>query len=288
MTTQRAFNISDYPLKNYTPRGGGPTKADGNGLKERITRSPWLYRLVTLLIFGGIWEAYARAANLLLVPKFTDTVVGVGTLAVNPDTWSAFWLSNQALIVGFTISVVVGILLGLGAARFRSIEGFVDPYLSILMVTPMAALIPILMMALGLELSSRVVLVIVFAIPVIIVNSRTGVRQVDPNLIEMATSFGAKEREIWVKILLPGSLPAIMTGIRLGLGRGVTGMVIVELLMFAVGIGNLILKFQSTFSADLLYAVVLLVILESLLLVSLLRAIERRVAPWANQTLLRE
>ena len=79
---------------------------------------------------------------------------------------------------------------------------------------------------------------------------------VDPNLIEMATSFGATEREIWTKILLPGALPAIMTGIRLGLGRGVTGMVIVELLMVAVGIGNLILRFQGNFSADLLYAVV--------------------------------
>lgn len=288
MTTQRAFNIADYPLKNYQPRGGGPTRAEGSALRGRIMRSPWLYRLLVLVIIGAIWETYARVANLLLVPKFTSTVIGMWTLAKDPETWGAFLVSNQALVVGFSISVVVGILLGLGAARFRSIEGFVDPYLSILMVTPMAALIPILMMSLGIELSSRVVLVIVFAIPVIIVNSRTGVRQVDPNLIEMATSFGAREREIWTKILLPGALPAIMTGIRLGLGRGITGMVIIELLMVAVGIGNLILRFQGNFSADLLYALVLLVILEALILVSALRALERRVAPWANQTVLRE
>jgi NitT/TauT family transport system permease protein len=283
-----AFNIQDYPLRNYTPHGGGPSRDNPNTLRARILRSSWTYQLIVLAVIGTIWETYARVADLLLIPTFSDTMIGIVTLVRDPKTWNAFMISNQALVVGFTISVSAGIVLGLGAARFRSIEGFVDPYLSILLVTPMAALIPILMMSLGIELSSRVALVIVFSIPVVIVNSRTGVRQVDPNLIEMATSFGANERDIWTKILLPGALPAIMTGIRLGLGRGVTGMVIIELLMIAVGIGNLILNFQGRFEADLLYAVVVLVIFEALLLVSALRAIERRVAPWANQTVLRE
>ena len=285
MTT---FSAQDYPLRNYEPRGGGPSRPVDTSLRGRLSRSPWTYRLLVLAVIGSIWEAYARTADLLLIPTFTETMLGIVTLIVDPVTWNAFMISNQALVVGFTISVVFGILFGLGAARFRSIEGFVDPYLSILLVTPMAALIPILMMSLGIELSSRVVLVVVLSIPVIIVNSRTGVRQVDPNLIEMATSFGAGEREIWTKILLPSSIPQIMTGIRLGLGRGVTGMVIIELLMVAVGIGNLILVFQARFEAELLYALVVLVVFEALILVSVLRAIERRVAPWANQTLLRE
>jgi len=281
---------ADIPkvIPGYTPKGGGPSRPQSNSLPARLGRSPWTYRLITLAILGGIWELYATAADLLLVPRFSETLIGVGTLLLDGATWSAFLISNQALVVGFTMSVILGILLGLGAARFRGIEGFVDPYLSILLVTPMAALIPILLMSLGIELASRVFLVVVFSIPVIIVNSRTGVRQVDPNLIEMATSFGAKEREIWTKILLPGSLPAIMTGVRLGLGRGVTGMVIIELLMVAVGIGGLILKFQGVFASDLLYALVVLVVIEALLLVSVVRLIERRIAPWANQTVLRE
>jgi NitT/TauT family transport system permease protein len=275
-------------LRNYTPHGGGPSRPRSNTLLGRASRSPWTYRLIVLAIVGTIWQVYAVSADLLLIPTFAETVAGIVTLLVNPDTFSAFLISNQALVVGFAISVALGIVLGLGAARFGRIEGFVDPYLSILLVTPMAALIPILLMSLGIELSSRVFLVIVFTIPVIIVNTRTGVRQVDPNLIEMATSFGAKEREIWRKILIPGSLPAIMTGIRLGLGRGVTGMVIVELLMVAVGIGGLILKFQGQFASDLLYALVILVVLEALLLVSAVRFLERKIAPWASGTVLRE
>jgi NitT/TauT family transport system permease protein len=259
-----------------------------HSLGARLARSPWTYRLVVLAVIALIWETYARAVDLLLVPTFTDTAIGVGQLLLSVETLNAFILSNQALVIGFAVSVVLGILLGLGAARFSGIEGFVDPYLSILLVTPMAALIPILLMSLGIEITSRIFLVVVFTIPVIIVNTRAGVRQVDPNLIEMATSFGAAERAIWTKILLPGSLPAIMTGIRLGLGRGVTGMVIVELLMIAVGIGGLILKFQGRFESALLYAMVVLVVLEALLLVSAVRALERRVAPWASGTVLRE
>jgi NitT/TauT family transport system permease protein len=152
----------------------------------------------------------------------------------------------------------------------------------------MAALVPLVIMSTGIGLVSRVLLVVVFSIPIIIVNTRTGVRQVDPGLIEMSTSYGASEGQVWRKILLPGSLPAIMAGIRLGLGRAVTGMVVVELLMVSVGIGGLILNFRGTLEPDLLYAVVVLVILEALLLVSAVRFLERKVAPWSDQLLLRE
>jgi NitT/TauT family transport system permease protein len=244
--------------------------------------------LIVLVVLGVTWEISARVAHLLLVPTFSGTISGVFELIVDPKVWQAFFISNQALVIGFAVAVGLGIPLGLAAARFRRIEGFVDPYLNILLVTPMAALIPILLMSLGIGLASRVFLVVVFAIPVIIVNARAGVRQVDPNLIEMATSFGATEREIWRKILLPGALPAIMTGVRLGLGRGVTGMVIIELLMVAVGIGGLILNYQGRFQANLLYGLVVLVVIEALLLVSAVRAIEARLAPWASQTVLRD
>lgn len=274
--------------KNRPTTGGGLGRPPSESLRGRILGSAWTYRLIVLVIFGSIWEVYSRVAHLLLVPTFTGTVAGTIELLIDPEFWTAFLVSNQALVLGFAISAVVGVPLGLAAARYRNVEGFVDPYLNILLVTPMAALIPILLMSLGIGLTSRVFLVVVFAVPVIVVNSRAGVRQVDPSLIEMAQSYGAGERQIWRKILIPGALPAIMTGIRLGLGRAVTGMVIIELLMVAVGIGSLILNFQGRFQAGLLYGVVVLVVIEALILVSIVRAIEHRIAPWASQTVLRE
>jgi ABC-type nitrate/sulfonate/bicarbonate transport system permease component len=210
------------------------------------------------------------------------------SLVRDPEVWNAFFISNQALVLGFAASLLIGIPLGLLIARFRSAEDYVDPYLSILLVTPMAAIIPLLVMSLGLGLASRVVLVVVFAIPVVIVNARAGIKTVDANLIEMATSYGAGERQIWREILLPGALPAIMTGVRLGLGRAVTGMVIIELLMVAVGIGGLILLYRGSLQPDLLYGVVVLIVIEALILVSIVRLVERWVAPWARDIVLRE
>jgi NitT/TauT family transport system permease protein len=241
-----------------------------------------------LVVVALIWQAYATAVRSLLIPTFTSTMAGIGELLAESEVYEAFFISNQALVLGFAIAIGAGIPLGLAAARFRTAEGVLDPYLNIMLVTPMAALIPLLLMSLGIGLASRVFLVVVFSIPVVVVNCRAGVRQVDARLIEMATSYGANERQIWRKILLPGALPAIMTGVRLGLGRAVTGMVIVELLMVAVGIGGLITEFRGAFEPGLLYGVVVLVVLEALVLVTIVRRIERRLAPWSGGAALRE
>jgi NitT/TauT family transport system permease protein len=256
-------------------------------LVQRVIDSPWLYRLGMLAIVGLLWELGATAADSLLIPTFTGTVRAVAAELVDPEVWEAFRVSNEALVFGFLASVLVGIPLGFAAARLRGIEGFIDPYISILLVVPMAALIPILLMSLGIGLISRVVLVFLFAFPILVVNARAGVRQVDPSLIEMATSFGASERQIWRRILLPGSLPPIMAGVRLALGRAATAMVIVELLMVSVGIGGLILEYRGFFKSAELYGVVVLVVVEALILIAGARALERRITPWARRSGLR-
>lgn len=197
--------MNSAQTRRHPVTGGGLYQPRPASLRTRLFESAWTYRLIVLIILGGAWEIAARSAKILLVPTFSGTVGGVVQLLLDPHVWEAFFISNQALVLGFFIAVALGVPLGLAAARYRQVEGFVDPYLNILLVTPMAALIPILLMSLGIGLASRVFLVVVFSIPVIIVNSRAGVRQVDPSLIEMATSFGAGERQVWRKILLPGA-----------------------------------------------------------------------------------
>lgn len=267
-------------------------RTPGRQVRQRAPRSTpgsrWLYRLLTLAVFVGAWELYANLRGGLLTPSFTGTVTALLEELRDAELYQAFLISNQALALGFVVSILLGLPIGLATARFAIVDKLADPYINLLLVTPMAALIPILFMSLGLGLVSRVVLVVVFAIPMVIVNSRAGVRQVDAGLIEMARSFGADERTIWRRILLPGALPAILTGVRLALGRAITGMVIVELLMVSVGIGRLILRYRGLFESESLYAVVILVVIEALVLVSLVRWLERRIAPWAQEARLGE
>ena len=139
-----------------------------------------------------------------------------------------------------------------------------------------------MVMSIGIGLASRAVMVMLFAMPMVIVNTRAGVRQVDDRLIEMARSYNATERQIWWRILLRGAMPGVMAGVRIGLGRGITGMVVVELLMVSVGLGGLILEYRAFFRTADLYAVVVVVVLQALILVSAAQWLERRMVPWAT------
>jgi NitT/TauT family transport system permease protein len=146
---------------------------------------------------------------------------------------------------------------------------------------PVAPLIPIVIIALGLGLAARVFIVVSFALVFITINTRAGVLSIEPTLIEMAKSFGAKETQIWRRIIVPGALPAIFAGLRIGLGRAITGMVMVELLLVASGLGRLLLEFSGRMQSDMVFATVLAVIIEALALLSAMQFLERKIAPWA-------
>jgi NitT/TauT family transport system permease protein len=241
------------------------------------------YPLLTLLAIAVLWELGASVAHSLLIPRFTDTVAAIGELLLSPRLWKALVISNTALVVGFAIAVVVGIPFGLSLGRLRWLDRLTSPYLTILLTVPMAGLIPILVMSVGIGFEARVTVVVLFSIVVVIANARAGVREVDPNLIDMARSFGVSEMRIWREVLVPGSVPAIMAGIRLGLSHAVTGMVIVELLLVAAGIGALIREFQAFFYAPKVYATIIIVVAEALLLISIANAAGRRATPWTHR-----
>lgn len=264
-----------------TALAAGPARTTSRSLWIRVLDADLSYQVLTFLVFAVAWQVYGTFWGGLLVPTFTETVVAFAHLVTTPEFWDAFFVSNQALVLGFLGAIVIGIPVGVLLGRYRLLERLTDVYLSILLVTPMAAIIPLLIMSVGFGLLSRVILVTLFAVVMVIVNVRAGVRQVDPSLIQMARSYGAREPQVWREVLIPGSLPAIMTGIRLGLGRAVTGMVIVELLMVSLALGGLILEYRGMFNAPNLYAVIVAILLEALALISVAQWLERKVTPWA-------
>jgi NitT/TauT family transport system permease protein len=242
----------------------------------------WGLRLLSVCVFTAVWEVVALRLRSLMLPTFSATLVALVRLLGSPDLWEALWISNQAMALGFSLAAVLGTASGALMGRWRAAETFIDPYLSILLVMPKSAIIPILIMATGLGVVTRVLIVFSFAFVIITVNTRAGLRTVDPGLIEMARSFGAREGQLWRKIVLPGALPAILTGLRLGLAQSITGMLLVELLILALGIGRLMLDFQGTFDSASLYATVLVVVSEAVVLMQLFKELERRAASWTE------
>jgi len=242
----------------------------------------WGLRLLVFSAVVGLWELFRSYSQNFLLPRFSEIVGALFRLLFFEDRfWEALYVSNQALLLGYAIAVVVGIPLGLAAGRFRWMDRILNPYVGVLLAMPIAPFIPIVIIALGLGLSARVFIVVLFAFIFITVNTRAGVRNVEPSLIEMAKSFGASESQIWRRIVIPGATPAIFAGMRIGLGRSITGMVMVELLLVASGLGRLLLEFSGRMQSDLVFATVLAVIIEALALLTAMQAIERRIARWA-------
>jgi NitT/TauT family transport system permease protein len=235
-----------------------------------------------MAVLAIAWQLLAQKTHSLLVPSFTGTVTALFRLLTTSQLWEALLISNLAMVLGFVLAAMVGVATGFVMGRWRVADEFFDPYLNILLVTPMSAAIPIIIMVLGLGLPSRVLVVFSFSFVTITVNTRAGLRMIEPDWIEMTRAFGGTERQLWLKVLSRGARPAILMGLRLGLIRAVAGMITMELLLMAVGVGRLILDFQSNFEAGSMYAIVLVVIAEAVLLARLCERLEMRATPWAG------
>jgi ABC-type nitrate/sulfonate/bicarbonate transport system permease component len=237
-------------------------------------------RIISLSTLAVIWEIAGRSGNAHLLPPLSKVITVWAELLVSGQLFQAIAVSFQALEIGFFISVVFGVPLGLLMGRFRQLESFLDVYMTALLAVPMISFIPFLVIAFGLGLHSRVWIVFLFAFVIITINTTAGVRNVDPTLTEMARSFGARESELFFKIIMPAAMPMIMAGIRLGMGRAVLGMVTGEMILSVVGFGAMLMTFSASFNSSALFATILTIVLLGILLLALIQYLDRRLMPW--------
>jgi NitT/TauT family transport system permease protein len=241
---------------------------------------PNTIRLCSLTTLAGLWEIAGRTGNAQLLPPISKVMGAWFELLSSGQLFQALGISLQALVIGFVLSVSLGVPLGLLMGRYRRIESFLDIYMTALLTVPMISFIPFLVIAFGLGLHSRVWIVFLFAFVIIAINTTAGVRNVDPTLTEMARSFGAREGELFLKVILPAALPMIMAGIRLGMGRAVLGMVTSEIILAAVGFGAMLMTFGASFNSPALFATLLTIVLLAVALLALVQFLDRRLTPW--------
>lgn len=234
----------------------------------------------SLLSLALLWEVTGRAMDSTLIPPLSQIGAAWWKLLSSGKLLSNLSMSLTTLVTGFCLAVLIGVVVGLLMGRFRAVEHFLDLYVNALMSAPSTAFVPVLILWFGLGVESRVAVVFLFAVFVIIINTMTGVKQVDNVLVEMARSFGAREKEIFFMIILPAALPAIMAGLRLGMGRAVKGMVTAEMLLTLTGIGAMIMQYGSSFATDSLFAVIFTVLLIALLTMKAVQWLDRRLTGW--------
>jgi len=236
--------------------------------------------VLSILSLAILWEVAGRTLDSVLIPPLSQISAAWWRLLVSGKLLSNLTMSLATLIAGFLLAVLFGVVIGLLMGRFRAVEHFLDLYVNALMSAPTTAFVPVLILWFGLGVESRIAVVFLFAVFVIIINTMTGVKQVDSVFVEMARSFGAKEKEIFFKIILPAAMPAIMAGVRLGMGRAVKGMVTAEMLLTLTGIGAMIMQYGSAFATDSLFAVILTILIIAMITMKLVQWLDQRLTGW--------
>lgn len=271
----RAKDLAEFDRAVQAPATHGPGQLLRRSVGAVIaTRTGRLLVLVLLLV---AWEWWARSSTDGLIPPVTEIVTTMWHLLSTGTLLAAFAQSNAGLGIGLALAIPTGVLLGLATGRFRWIDLAAAPYLHLMMVIPMVALVPVVVIFMGLDLKARVAVVFLFVLPDIVINVRAGVLGVDRSLLEMAKTYGASEARLWRSVVLAAVFPAIMTSIRVGIGRAIMGMVVIELTLVVTGVGGLLLESLGSFKAAAMFAVIATLAVEALALTALATRAERAV-----------
>jgi NitT/TauT family transport system permease protein len=232
--------------------------------------------IVTLLA----WEWYGRQVDPIFFSYPTQIAAAVPEMLKRGDLQVAFWSSMTELSCGLAVAIVIGTILGLLMGRYRVLDNLFELQLNALYSTPNVALVPLLILWFGLGFEAKAVMVCLAAVFPLIVNTYSGVRNISNSLLDVARAEGASELQIVTKVVVPASLPFIMTGIRLAIGRAVVGMVVAEMFMASDGLGAALIAYGNAFATDKVFVVIIILSLLGVVLTEIVRFAENRIAPW--------
>ncbi len=249
--------------------------------RQSVLLRPGMLRLLSLAAVATVWEIAGRPA-----PEFASYPSAIFQAAYDSflsDVAPAFRDTLASFALGFGVSIVAGILIGLLMARSRLVDLVLNPYVYALYATPRLALIPVMIIWLGVDFNLRVGVVIISGIFPVIVNTYLGGKEVDRDLLDVGTAFAANSLQKLRTIVVPAALPYIFAGIRIGMGRALIGTIVAEIEAATAGVGKLLKDSANALDmAGLLVPIILLGLL-SIALTMIIRETESRSArPWLH------
>ena len=236
----------------------------------------------SLAVWCVAWELIGRAGLSTIVPPFSRVVTsGLAALATEKFA-GAVLVSLRAFALGMALALLAGIPAGVLMARVRGAGRVLGVWVNVFVSAPVSALVPILMAVIGIGEPTVVVTVVLFAVFVIALDTEVGVRQADRSLVEMARAFGARPHQVYTKVLVWSALPEILASVRLGAIRGVKGVVIGQLLVAIIGVGELFELYSKHFLMEEFWALVIVVFLFAFAVSEAIAGLERRVEYYAR------
>ena len=241
-----------------------------------------IVRLVSLIFVILVWEYYGRRVNPILFTYPSAIARAFLILIANGELQSYMKESLMVLTYASVLSVLAGVLLGVIMGRFSIVEWATDIYVNALYSTPMVALVPLIVLWFGFKVPAKVIIVFLFMVFPVLLNTYEGVKNVDRNLQEVARSFCSSESQLWRHLIIPSAVPFIVAGVRLAIGRGLVGMIVAEFYTSVTGLGYMIVRYANALETDKLFVPIVMVMILGVGLLSLAKWVEGRIAPWRN------
>jgi ABC-type nitrate/sulfonate/bicarbonate transport system permease component len=271
-------------------------------LDVRVAEASWLYKfylnnekkilgVTSVSIFLLVWEFMGGPISvnnpipfLRVNPMFMSAPSLIWKAAVDlvssGEIWNDLRVSGIELFWGYFLSAVVAVPFGIMVGWYKKASHIFDPFINAMNATPRVALLPLVIIWLGIGILSKVGIIFLGAVFPILINTRDGVKTTPLNLLNAARSFGASERLIFKNVVLPSTIPFILTGLRLGLGRAIVGVMVGELYAATAGIGFMITVAGATFQTDKVFVGVLVFALTGMIGMEVLTRVEKRFDKW--------
>ena len=240
----------------------------------------WFLRLGSITLVLALWQVVGGAINPIYLSTPTAIVMAAVNVIASGEIQQALLLSVAVVLAGFALAIVVGVPIGLLMGRFQTFEYLIDPYVSALYVVPRIALIPLIIIWFGLGVPAQLAVVFGTSVFPILLSTYAGVRNVPQDLIETAHAFGATEKQLFFSIIIPGSMPFIMSGFRLGIGQAIIGMVVAQMFLGLSGIGFMLTKYGNMFETAYVFVVVFALALLGIIMTEAVKRLEQRFTLW--------
>jgi len=237
--------------------------------------------MASLVIWAIVWEIIGRFELSILLPPLSLILIRMVEIIPTAVFFKAFWITAKCFLIGSAIAVVAGIPIGVLMGRSIIADRMLLPWVNMFLSAPLTALVPVLMTLFGFGEKTIILTTLLFAIWIIVLDARAGVKGISQSLVEMAHSYGANDWQSFSKIYVWAALPEILAGIRLGFIRAVKGVIIGQLLVSIVGFGRLFELYSSNFLMEHMWAMLLVLFFFAFLIAEGMGIIERKVAYYA-------
>ena len=264
------------------PVAGGAVPGRRAPGRAWIRTRPLLLGASSVILLVVIWQVVTdlNLVKQIFLPTPLQVLDGLKSIFSGGAIWNDLAVSGEEFIIGLGISIAIGASLGILTGWYRAVDEFFKPIVVALNSMPQVAVIPLLILIFGIGITPKVIVVILSCAPVILMNTTTGVGNVDERLMRVARSFGATDWQAIRTIVIPEVVPFFMTGLRISIGRATIGVVVGEIFASKAGIGNLLISASDSFNMPVMYASVIIITAIGILLTQVAAWAERRMQLW--------